>query len=250
MATGILSVISAIFGIPIFTNGIALIANNAHNIGTYLTVFLGIILIIFAFFMKLIKKLFIYPLFKLLWTVVCFVCVLGIISSAFLFIYGKADTATYKEDYLVVLGCGLQGTEPSETLVKRLDKAVEYANRNTVCKIIVTGGMGRGEDITEAEAMHKYLVDNGISPERIMQERAATSTTENFEFSNKLTSGDLQTKQAVFITNDFHIYRANSLAKLQGLSMNHLSALTPWHSVIPSYLRENLALIQMFVFNK
>lgn len=250
MLTGILSVISAVLGIPILTNGIALIAGNAHNIGTYLTVLLGLILILFALFMKLIKKLFIYPLFKLLWTAVCFVCVLGVISSAFLFIYGKADTATYKEDYLIVLGCGLQGTEPSETLLRRLDEAVEYANRNTTAKIIVTGGMGQGEDITEAEAMYKYLVDNGINSERILQESAATSTTENFKFSNKLTGGDLQNKSAVFITNDFHIYRANSLAKLQGLSMNHLSAKTPWHSVIPSYLRENLALIQMFVFNK
>lgn len=250
MLTGILSVISAVFGIPILTNGIALIANNAHNIGTYLTVVLGIILIIIAFFMKLIKRLFIYPLFKLLSTVLCFGLVVCLISSTFLFIYGKADTATYKEDYLVVLGCGLQGTEPSETLVKRLEKAVGYANRNTTAKIIVTGGMGQGEDITEAEAMYKYLVDNGINPDRILQEHNSTSTTENFEFSNSLTNGDLQNKSAVFITNDFHIYRANSLAKLQGLSMNHLSAQTPWHSVIPSYLRENLALIQMFVFNK
>ena len=250
MVTGILSVISAVFGIPILTNGIALVANNAHNIGTYLTVLLGIILISFALFMRIIKKLFIYPLFKLLTTIMCFSLVLAVISSAFLFIYGKADTATYKEDYLIVLGCGLQGSEPSDTLVRRLEKASEYAKRNTECKIIVTGGMGKGEDITEAEAMYKYLVDDGINPERILQEKNATSTSENFKFSNRTANNELQSKSAVFITNDFHIYRANSLAKLEGLYMTHLHATTPWHSVIPSYLRENLALIKMFVFNK
>ncbi len=250
MLTGILSVISAVFGVPILTNGIALVANNAHNIGTYLTILLGIVLIVIALFMRIIKKLFIYPLFKLLSTVVGFTLVLALISSAFLFIYGRADTATYNEDYLIVLGCGLDGSEPSDTLASRLDKATEYAKRNTDCKIIVTGGMGKGEDITEAEAMYRYLVDNGITPDRIIKENNATSTAENFEFSNRLTHNDLQNKSAVFITNDFHIYRANSLAKLEGLYMNHLHAPTPWHSVLPSYLRENLALIKMFVFNK
>lgn len=246
----VLSIISAIFGVPIFTNGMLLAINNANNIGTYLTILLGIVLILVALFMKVIKRLFIYPLFKLLWAIISLICILAFISSAFLFIYGKSDTATYNEDYLIVLGCGINGTEPSLMLVERLDTAVEYANKNTNCKIIVSGGMGNGEDIPEAEAMYNYLVDKGISGERIIQESRSTSTTENFDFSNKLTSGDLQSKSSVFITNDFHIYRANSLAKLQGMSLNHLSSPTPWHSVIPSYLRENLALIQMIVFNK
>lgn len=98
--------------------------------------------------------------------------------------------------------------------------------------------------------MYIYLVENGINPERIIREDASTSTTENFEFSNNITNGELKTKTSVFITNDFHIYRAHSLAKLQGLSPNHLSASTPWHSVIPAYLRENLALVKMFVFKE
>ncbi len=250
MVTGILTALSAVLGIPIFTNGIIMAINNAQNIGTYLTILLGLVLIIIAFFMKLIKRLFIYPLFKLLWAVVSLLCILAIISSAFLFIYGKADTATYNEDYLIVLGCGLNGSEPSELLVKRLDKATEYANRNTNCTIIVTGGMGQGEDIPEAEAMYTYLIDKGIAADRIIRENSSTSTSENFEFANNITNGDLETKPAVFITNDFHIYRAKSLARLQGISANHLSASTPLHSIVPVYLRENLALVQMLVFNK
>lgn len=250
MLTGILAVISACIGIPIFSNGVSQIIGQAHNIGTYLTVILGIFLILISIFIKLIKKLFIYPLFKLLWGAISFALVLSVISSAFLFIYGKADTTTYKENYLVVLGCGINGTEPTETLLRRLDKAIEYANKNTECTIIVTGGMGVGEDITEAQAMYNYLTEKGILPERILQETRATSTFENFSFSNEITGNDLQNKSAVFITNDFHVYRANSLAKLLGFSMNHLSASTPAPSIIPSYLRENLALVKMLLFNE
>lgn len=250
MATSIFSVFSAISGTLISANGIALACGNAKNIGTYLTIALGVILILISIFRKLVKKLFIYPLFKLLSVLACIALVVGIISSVALCIYGNADTATYEEDYLIVLGCGLNGSTPSESLVKRLDKAIEYSSRNTDCKIIVTGGQGSGEDVSEAEAMYIYLVENGINPERIIREDASTSTTENFEFSNNITNVELKTKTSVFITNDFHIYRAHSLAKLQGLSPNHLSASTPWHSVIPAYLRENLALVKMFVFKE
>lgn len=250
MLTRILTVISAVFGVPVFINGATLIASGANNIGTYLTVLFGLILIIIAIFMKMIRKLIIYPVFKLLGTVLISLCVLAFISSVFLFTYGKADTATYNEDYLIVLGCGLNGTEPSQMLINRLEEAVEYADKNESCKIIVTGGMGPGEDIPEAKAMHDYLVSKGISSNRIMQENKATSTTENFQLTNELTDKDLQSKTAVFITNDFHVYRASSLARLQGLSINHLNAPTPLNCIIPSYLRENLALIQMVVFNK
>ncbi|MBR0360437.1 MAG: YdcF family protein, partial [Clostridia bacterium] len=187
MATSIFSVISAISGTLISANGIALACGNAKNIGTYLTIALGVILILISIFRKLVKKLFIYPLFKLLSVLACIALVVGIISSVALCIYGNADTATYEEDYLIVLGCGLNGSTPSESLVKRLDKAIEYSSRNTDCKIIVTGGQGSGEDVSEAEAMYIYLVENGINPERIIREDASTSTTENFEFSNNIT---------------------------------------------------------------
>lgn len=246
----IISLVSAAVGIPILFDGIALLAKGAGNIGTYLTLALGIALVLIAVFIKLVKKLLFYPICKLLCTALSLLCIVTVISSAFLFTYGKADTATYTEDYLIVLGCGLNGSEPSELLTCRLDKAVEYANRNDTCKIIVTGGMGNGEDIPESEAMYNYLTQCGINPDRILCESRATSTNENFKFSNELTDKDLQTKSVAFITNDFHIYRALSLAKYQGLSVTHLSANTPLHSVLPSYLRENLALIKMFMFNE
>ncbi len=247
---GILATIIGILGIPVLSNGVVLMFSQASNLGVYLTIALGIIMILFGIFFKLIKTLILRPVFKILSILVSIALVISVFVSGFLFIYGKADTATYNEDYLVVLGCGLHGTEPSEMLRLRLDKAVEYNEMNPDCKIIVTGGQGNGEDIPEAEAMAIYLADKGVDESKIIKEPSSTSTTENFMFSNEIVNGELGTSEAVFITNDFHIYRANSLAKIQGLNLNHLSAKTPLHSVIPSYLREVLALVQMLVLNK
>ncbi len=247
---GIISALIAASGIGIFSNGITLMASNAANIGTYLTIILGIILIVVGIFFKIIKKLFLYPFFKLLSVCVSLLLVLALFTSGFLFIYGKADTVTYTEDYLLVLGCGVNGTTPSLTLKERLDCALGYLEKNPDCKVIVSGGQGNGEDITEAEAMARYLTDHGINRDRIIKEESATSTSENFKFSDRITDGKLSSHTAAFITSDFHIYRANSLAKLEGLNMTHLSAKTPPVTIIPAYLRECLALVKMFLLNK
>lgn len=246
----VLATIISILGIPVLSNGIVLLFNQASNIGVYLTIALGIIMILTGIFFKFVKVLILKPIFKILSVLISFAVIVAVVVSGFLCIYGKADTVTYNEDYIVILGCGLQGSEPSEMLRLRLDKAVEYNKTNTDCTVIVTGGQGKGEDIPEAEAMAKYLIEKGVDEKNIIKESASTSTTENFMFSNEITGGDLKIQSAAFITNDFHVYRAQSLAKIQGLKLNHLSAKTPLHSIIPSYLREFMALVQMFVLNK
>lgn len=243
----ILTFFPAVLGALLSVSGIVSAFNGANNVGTYLVILLGIILIIISIIKKFINKLIIKPIMKALWIIICFLLVLAIICSAFLFLYGKINNASYNEDYLIVLGCSVDGDTPSDSLISRLDKAIEYADRNTDCKIIVSGGQGENEDISEAEAMYVYLTDNGIDPKRIIKEEESTSTAENFEFSNAVTNGDLKKSSAVFITNDYHIFRSNSLAMHQGFSMKHISAPTPWHSFVSSYLRENLAIIKMFL---
>ncbi len=246
----VISAILTFLGIPVLTNGIISSVNQASHIGTYLTIGLGVLLVVMGVFFRLIKKLFIYPLFKVLSWIVTLGLAAAMAVSGFLYIYGTADTTNYNEDYLIILGCGVNGTEPSESLRMRLDKALKYTDRNPDCTVIVTGGQGDGEDITEAEAMQIYLTDNGIPPERILMEDKSTSTSENFIYANKLVNGELACKTVVFITNDFHIYRAISLAKLNGFDFNHLCADTPTSAIIPSYLRETLALVQMYILKK
>ncbi|MFQ8823540.1 MAG: YdcF family protein [[Ruminococcus] lactaris] len=50
----------------------------------------------------------------------------------------------------------------SNSLKKRLDKALEYAENNPNTVLVLSGGKGEGEDISEAEAMYDYLQYNGI----------------------------------------------------------------------------------------
>ena len=82
-----------------------------------------------------------------------------------------------------MLGAGLKGDTPSLALERRLEKAAEYMNKNGNAIAIVSGGQGKGETISEAQAMENYLLNHGIREDRIIKEDNSTSTYENFEYS-------------------------------------------------------------------
>lgn len=117
-------------------------------------------------------------------------------------------------DYIIVLGAQVRESGPSLVLRYRLDAACEYLmeNKDTVC--IVTGAKGYNEPVSEAEGMKRYLVEKGIDEARILMEEKATSTMENLLFSQEFL--DKETDRVGVVTNDFHLFRAMSLARHQG----------------------------------
>lgn len=124
-------------------------------------------------------------------------------------------------DYLIVLGCQVNGTTPSFTLRQRLDAAVSYLNTYPDARCIVSGGMGPGEDITEAACMYTYLTDAGIDSGRILLEERSTSTMENLRFSMELMEPGAT---VAIVSNEFHLYRAGEMAKSLGLDAKLIPA--------------------------
>lgn len=117
-------------------------------------------------------------------------------------------------DYLVVPGAHVAGVKVTDSLKRRLDRAAEYLEKYPGTRVVVSGGKGHGEDITEAEAMRKYLVSQGIRPERIFCEDRSATTKENLQFS----AGYLEDirRPIGIVTNNFHMYRACRYAKKAG----------------------------------
>ena len=73
-------------------------------------------------------------------------------------------------DAVIVLGAGVNGTEPSLSLRTRLDAALDYLERWPEIPVILTGGQGYGEEITEAACMYAYLTEHGADPQRLILE--------------------------------------------------------------------------------
>jgi len=174
--------------------------------------------------------------------------------SSFLWVEGlviandKAD-ANVKGDYMLVLGAGLRGETPSISLKSRLDKAAQYLILDKEIKVIVSGGQGDGESITEAEAMKRYLVQAGIDEARIIKEDKSTSTKENLLYSKKILDNLWQRSnhKLILITSDFHIFRTKLLAERAGLDISVLPADTPFTIYLNYAIREYFAVIKMYL---
>ena len=148
-------------------------------------------------------------------------------------------TGSGDADYLIVLGCQVNGTVPSRMLRQRLDAAVAYLSANPDTIAIVSGGQGNGEDITEAAAMHGYLTAHGIAPERIIPEARSTSTMEKLRFSMELMD---EGASVAIVSNEFHLYRAGQMAASLELDAALIPADTEFPILTASYfLREILA---------
>lgn len=169
-----------------------------------------------------------------------------------LIIYYGSEKRLKESDYLLILGAGLRGQQLSMTLHQRMIKGVEFLEKYPSTKVIVSGGQGPGEDITEAEAMKKYLINNGINEEQIIKEDKSTSTEENFIYSIKLMKeiDNRSDIKVTVITTNFHMFRAKFLANRFGLDV--YTAPSNLHPLlIPNYyVREYLAVINSYLFNR
>lgn len=144
-----------------------------------------------------------------------------IVAGCFLFFYisslvirGMMTKGEKNLEYVIVLGAQVKGEKPSRALVKRLDCAIAYKKNNPDTILILSGGQGDGEFITEAECMRRYLVEQGVCEADLILEEKSVNTKENLLFSHKI-SGCAEKKTGI-LSNNFHIYRAVALAKKQG----------------------------------
>ena len=174
-----------------------------------------------------------------------------IIIEGLIIIEGR-KISTKKVDYVIVLGARLYGDKPSPALLERLSVAREYLTDNNGIKVVVSGGQGSDEYISEAKAMENYLADNGIEKDRIILEDRSTTTFENLKFSlNKIRELDDKENISVLIaTNRYHVFRSKLLAKRLGVIPYGLPAKTPPTTVLYSYTREYFAVIKSFLFDK
>ncbi len=232
--------LSILIGILLLVNTIHTAFTDNINVGIIPLISVSIFLIFNGFYFKRYNKKYNIVVFSI-FLVSISVCVsLGL--------YGNRDTSDYKENAVIVLGSGIHGEEVSDKLANRLDAAVLYHKMNPSAVIVVSGGQGPQENVTEAKAMEKYLIEKGISSNVIIKEEKATSTEENFLYSKEILDEKFSKEYSVvFITNNYHIYRAEKIAQQQGIKASHIGAPIKWYTAPINYSREILAIVSFFV---
>lgn len=189
---------------------------------------------------------------KILTKTIKWLMVVGIASFVLvegLIIYAGNQEPNEDVDYLIVLGAGLYGDVPSPVLKTRLNVASAYLLEHEEVLVIVSGGQGTHEHVSEAEAMAKYLWNEGVEADRIIMEDQATSTFENLKYSLAMVD-ELKDVKVGIVTNKFHIFRSMMLAQRLGLDAVGFPSEIPPSIVIKSYLREYFAFFKSFIFDR
>ncbi|MBK1809569.1 YdcF family protein [Clostridium sp. YIM B02505] len=133
-------------------------------------------------------------------------------------------TTPDKSDAIVVLGCRIRGETPSAFLTARTEEAAELFKNGYGKYIIVSGGKGQGESISEAEGMKRILLSKGIDEDKIIMEDKSTSTAENIKFTSKIMQLN-NFNSAVVVSNEFHLRRAQILCKRNKISATYKGVL-------------------------
>ncbi len=118
-------------------------------------------------------------------------------------------------DTVIVHGCALiRGDEVSRILANRLDLALKlYHKSGDGALLIVSGGRGSDETVSEAAAMRAYLLEKGVPKEKILMEDQSHSTSENLRFSDDLLLARGGGGRIALVTSGYHVFRCVRIAR-------------------------------------
>ena len=182
--------------------------------------------------------------------VLVFAILLGVVIS------GERDRIQGDPQIMIVLGCQVKPWGPSILLQDRLDEALAYLEEHPDLTVVVTGGKGNDEHVSEAQAMYDYLTAHGVPAEQILMEDRAASTVENIRFSMELLAeeGYDVTEDMVVVSNGFHLARTRMLWRRICGGDGNLSTLAAPSSHLPSrikmYFREPLVFAKAILFDR
>lgn len=178
---------------------------------------------------------------------------LGVIAFAVLEIPIIREARTDENpaaDYVIVLGAGIRGTEPTRSLLDRLEATLDYLHTYPASVAIVSGSQGPDEVTTEASVMARWLAEQGIDPARIVQETEADNTRENLQNSFAIieSRGGSPADGVAIVTSEYHLWRAKQMALALGAKPLGVAARTAWPDLMVNYfIREAFAAAYMRV---
>jgi uncharacterized SAM-binding protein YcdF (DUF218 family) len=119
-------------------------------------------------------------------------------------------------DAILVLGAAQWNGAPSPVLRGRLDHAITLYHEGYAPRVIVTGGVGDGDVVSEADVAAVYLVQNGVPEAAILSEDRGRSSIESLRGAATISHA-LGLSDLLLVSDPPHMLRALRLADAVGL---------------------------------
>ncbi|MBF0997850.1 MAG: YdcF family protein [Lachnospiraceae bacterium] len=234
-----------------FIQGIQILRKEGFKFHNLLSLAFSIGLFLFLFLFPRVSFFEAYPVLEALYLVVIlslsyllFLAAMYAFSAVLNLVHLRKNQGFH---YIIVLGCGILGEKMTPLLRNRVDKGISLLEKNPDAKLVLSGGMGPGESITEAECMKRYVLSKGISASRILIEDQSKNTYENLLFSKaKIEEDSSEEKPSLaIVTTSYHVFRALILAKKLHISCKGFGGKTKWYFTLNAILREFVAYLRI-----
>jgi uncharacterized SAM-binding protein YcdF (DUF218 family) len=119
-------------------------------------------------------------------------------------------------DAIVVLGAAQYNGRPSPVFRARLDHALQLYREGLAPRLVVTGGVGRRDTMSEATVARHYLLTRKVPARAVISQPQGRST----EASMTAVAAWLQTahlKRVILVSDPFHMFRLRLEARRTGL---------------------------------
>ncbi|MFD9123596.1 YdcF family protein [Kitasatospora sp. NPDC059571] len=151
-------------------------------------------------------------------------------------------------DFVVVLGAGLvDGDRVPPLLAARIDLGIALCERQeregAPPVLVLSGGKGSDEQLSEAEAMARYAEDRGRPAGLVLREDRSRNTEENLRFSDRLMRRARPAYRCTVVTSDFHVLRAAVAARRANVPGQVVGAPTAGYYRPSAVLREFAAVL-------
>ncbi len=115
-------------------------------------------------------------------------------------------------DVAIVLGAGTANGKISQVFEQRLLHAKTLLEKNVVDHVILTGGYGEGQKISDALAAKNYLIHKGVEAEKLFLEDQSKITYYNVKNAKDIMNvHDWST--ALVVSDPYHMKRAMHMCK-------------------------------------
>lgn len=138
-----------------------------------------------------------------------------LVAVAAVAVVGRLDYAG-PADAIVVLGAAQWAGRPSPVLRARLDHGAALWRAGRAPRIVVTGGVGTGDTLSEADVGRRYLMTQGVPDSAILVEREGRTTGQSIASTVAMLEARGAT-HAILVSDRFHSLRLRILAARHGL---------------------------------
>lgn len=192
------------------------------NLGSAFGYCVSAVLILAGIFLgrliPLVKKVWLSKAGKAVISVILFLAVLfvGAFSATMASIVRSSHYSANDEKTVLVLGCIVYGSTPSNNLRGRANVAADYLEEHPDAKAILCGGQGENENISEGECLYNLLRERGIDSDRLFVENESTRTVENIKNAKEIIEEKELSDDIAIATSDYHEKRASMICESFG----------------------------------